>query len=276
MRIVRRRGPRRWIELRHRRGLPWDVIQPPLRPSPEVVDAFLAATPNRHRLLVLGVTPEFADLGEWTVAVDHSAVMIERVWPGDTRSRKAILGRWSSLAIGTDSVSAVLGDGSLNVVRVPDDVRPVLNEVHRVLAAGGRAVFRVFCAPEPPETLEGVRRAVEAGEVENVFDLKWRVAMGRVASESTPSIEVERIREAFDATFPDREALSESTGFARWLIDTVDLWDGSDRVYSFPTRSQMLEILRDRFSDVRIVECGHYPLAERCPLFICESRRAVR
>jgi hypothetical protein len=39
------------------------------------------------RVLLLGVTPELCGIAQETVAVDHSANMIARVWPGDTPSR---------------------------------------------------------------------------------------------------------------------------------------------------------------------------------------------
>lgn len=188
----------------------WDAIGPPLRPTADAVDAFRAAAPPEgKRLLILGVTPELADLGGRTIALDDSVVMVERVWPGNSDRRHALRGDWRSMPVRDGAVEVVFGDGSLNVVRFPSDAERIVAELDRVLAPGGRAVLRVYCTPEPAETLDEVARAAHAGEVDNVFELKWRVAMARVGAGSGPSIPVEEILEAFEAAFPDRRALAE-------------------------------------------------------------------
>ena len=76
----------------------WDRLGPPLRPHQDVVAAIetLLADHAKH-VLLLGVTPEFADLGARLTAIDHSEQMIANVWPGDTQDRHAERGDWLAL-----------------------------------------------------------------------------------------------------------------------------------------------------------------------------------
>lgn len=253
----------------------WDEILPPLRPPPSAVRAFReAASPRGRRVLVLGVTPELAVLGRRTTAVDHAREMIENVWPGSRDGRRVLEADWRSMPLDRRSVDVAYGDGAINVLAFPEEVVPVLTEVDRVLAPGGRAVFRVYCRPEPPETLDDLARSVHAGNAANVFSLKWRLAMARVAeADDGPSVEVPELLEAFDATFPDRRALAADTGISPGMIDTVDLWEGSQKTFSFPTLRESLDLLEPRFGEVGVTGSGDYPLSERCPLLVCRKGR---
>lgn len=250
----------------------WDEIRPPLRPAPSTVRAFrAAASPAGRHVLVLGVTPELAALGRRTTALDRSRGMIDALWPGDGDGRRAAAADWGSLPLTDGAVDVVYGDGALNVLRFPEEVDAALAEVRRVLAPAGGAVFRVYCTPSPPETLPELARRAMAGEPENVFSLKWRLAMARVAERGRPSIEVPDLLEAFEETFPDRSELAAATGFPLRLIDTVDLWRGSDETFSFPTLARAVEITEAHFDRVEVTGSGDYPLSDRCPLLVCRK-----
>lgn len=250
----------------------WDAILPPLRPAPSAVEAFRAAAPaDGRRLLVLGVTPELSDLGRQTTAVDHDRSMIQRVWPGNGPGRQVLQADWRAMPLATNSVEVVYGDGAINVLRFPSEAASVMDELDRVLVPGGKAVFRVYCTPDPPETFEELARAAETGGTENVFALKWRLAMARVGMSRGPNVRVPELLDAFDSVFPDRAALAADTGFSRELIDTVDLWAGSEKTFSFPTLAQSRDLLASGFDEVRVEASGDYPLAERCPLLVCRQ-----
>lgn len=259
----------------------WDEIRPPLRPAPSVVRAFRdAAPPAGRHVMVLGVTPELADLGRRTTAVDRSCEMIDTVWPGgaaDGRTgaadRRAVAADWRSLPLADGAVDVVYGDGAVNVLRFPEGMDAALAEVRRALTPGGRAVFRIYCTPQPPETRQELARAAKAGEAENVFSLKWRLAMARVAERGRASIEVPELLEAFDATFPDRRALAADTGFPLRLIETVDLWRDSEETFSFPTLARAVELAGSHFDRVDVTGSGDYALSDRCPLLVCRKER---
>lgn len=136
---------------------------------------------------------------------------------------------------------------------------------------GGFVVCRLFAAPDEMDSLDQVHDDAYRGVIGNFHALKWRVAMAVVRASGEPNIAVQTIRDNFMRVFPDRDALSRATGWARQDIDTIDVYDGSGEVYAFPTREQFLAVASHGFASVQIVEVGSYPLAERCPLLILET-----
>src|ERR1035441_10842678 len=89
----------------------WSQLVPPLRPNPDVVAAVKEQIKDRRgRALLLGVTPELADVSPDLVAIDRNFSMIANVWPGNTTSRCAIAGDWrnSNFISGVDRSSTRL------------------------------------------------------------------------------------------------------------------------------------------------------------------------
>jgi SAM-dependent methyltransferase len=168
---------------------------------------------------LLGVTPELAGLGARMTAFDLSAQVIAAVWPGDDNRRRAVVADWLRLPIESGGVDAVIGDGSLNAVA--ESLPELLAEIGRILSPQGRAVFRTFCSPETPETPAEVRRATE-GAVANFHAYKFRIAMTLAADYPRWTVPAPAIRDAFNAMFPDRAALSRAAGSSREEIDTID------------------------------------------------------
>ncbi len=252
----------------------WSRLAPPLRPDREVVAAFRQALgPRAGKVLLLGVTPELADIGDDVTAVDRSQPMIDYIWPGDTPRRRARCGDWLSIGFADGAFDGVVGDGVLNFPRYADGTRALFAAIRRVLRPGGCFVCRLFASPEETEPLERIRDDAYRGAIGNFHALKWRVAMAAVRASGEPNIPVRSIRDTFMRLFPDRDELSRATGWTRADIDTIDVYDGSAEVYAFPTRRQFLEAARGIFAPGRLVEAGAYPLAERCPLLVLETVR---
>jgi hypothetical protein len=110
----------------------WAVLEPPLRPHPCVratVRALIAS--HNARVLLLGSTPEYADLGAHVVAVDHSDSALGCIWPGTTDRRFAVQGQWARLPCATHSMSAAIGDGSLNCLEYPSGYARLFGELAR-------------------------------------------------------------------------------------------------------------------------------------------------
>lgn len=245
-------------------------MRPPLRPDAAVVEAIRALVHDcADPMLLLGVTPELADLSPNLTAIDRTQAMLDFVWPGDTPQRRAHVGNWLKLGLPAASFASVIGDGALTVP-YPGPATKLLREAANVLIPGGRFVCRVFSSPEAGETLAAVRDAVSSREVRSVHALKWRIGMALGHERAAPNVPVREIREQFERWFPDRAALAAETGWPRDEIDTIDMYAGSDANYSFATRRQFLEIVPPEFARARFVDVGDYELAERCPLFVLE------
>jgi hypothetical protein len=253
----------------HRR---WAQLRPPLRPTPAVAAAIAAAIAGHgDSALLLGVTPELADIAEATLALDWSEPMIAEVWPGDTDARRAVLGDWRSMPWRRRRFSAVIGDGSLNVLDYAD-YPALFGELGRVLLPGARLALRVYEAPTDGPPVEALRRETLAGRAGGFHAFKWRLAMALVAADGDASVALRDIHEAFERAFPNRQALGAATGWAAAEIGEIDAYAGSETRYSFPTRAELLAALPARFANPRFVAAGEYELAERCPILVADFR----
>ena len=245
-------------------------LGPPLRPSASDVDRVRQALPDKaRRVLLLGVTPELSVLGRELIAVDNSPRMLADVWPGDRPDRRAMIGDWTDLPFGDCEFDAVIGDGCLN--SAPEHVEPVLDEAARVIAPGGKFVFRAFCAPARAESLSAIENDPTCGGGGNFHALKWRIAMALAPSRANAAVLVSDILSAFDAMFPDRSKLASQCDWSLDDIATIDAYEGADHKLGFPTLNGFLAMLRPRFSNVRVIEAAGYPLAGRCPTIGCRK-----
>lgn len=245
---------------------------PPLRPNAEVVAGIRdCLAQHRQKLLILGVTPEFADLADDVIAVDSSPNMIAAIWPGDTDRRKVLEGNWLNLPCDAESRESAVCDGGLTLLPFPDGYEAVFAELSRVLQPGGRGVLRVFCVPSPCETLDELEASTWNGELQTIHALKFRLAMARVAQNDQVNIAMRDVWDDFASLFPDRQKLADATGWTGQAIDTIDFYRDSGATYSYPTGDQLLEIARPYFADVSLVSVGTYEMADRCPLLVLDK-----
>jgi hypothetical protein len=222
------------------------------------------------KVLLLGVTPELADIGAHLTAVDRNEEMLTYIWPGDTGRRRARIGDWRNLQLGNNIFGSCIGDGSLNAVMFPDDIVKILHGVSEALQPGGRFVCRLYATPTRCETLHDVHTAALIGGIQSFHALKWRVAMATVAAQDNPNIRVTAILDNFECLFPDRNTLTQRCGWPQDIIDTIDVYRGSTDTYCFPTAEQILSLVPSAFVHTRLVDSGNYELAERCPLLVMD------
>jgi hypothetical protein len=246
----------------------------PLRPTAQdgtlmmaALEAVLFQSTDAATVAVLGVTPEVVRL-PWprhvgVQAFDHSADMIATHWQPPRHGLGSVrLAGWQSLPLPDRSVRAIVGDGALNCVRAMDYPH-VLSELARVLEPGGRLCLRCFIRPDQPESLDAVAADQLAGKIGSFHALKFRIAMA-LCEAPTYGVAVSAIRAAFDATFPDRPALAQATGWPMAAIDTIDAYRDAPTIYTFPTFDGLRQACAPHFI-VESVVCGDYELAARCP-----------
>jgi hypothetical protein len=249
----------------------WPRLKPPLKPDADVCTAIrnLIAGHDEHALL-LGVTPELAGLARVTVAVDWNRNMIRYIWPGDTDTRKAILGNWLHLPCAAGSISAAIGDGSLDCLDYPAGYHRIFAELARAMRPGARLAIRFYLTPEDCEDAAAVRANTLSGRNKGFHALKWRLANAIAVDRRDPNVPVREILRLFDRLFPDREALARATGWTLEEIAEIDAYAPLPAVFSFPTSRQVLDVVPDGFVNARFVAAGHYELATRCPILALE------
>jgi SAM-dependent methyltransferase len=249
----------------------WSVLTPPLRPHPEVVAAVAEQMRGRSgRALLLGVTPELVDLVPDLVALDRNFSMIANLWLGNTASRWAVVGDWRNPHFAPASFSTCIGDGSLCGLEFPDEIMLVLHELSRVLRSEGRFICRLFLPPETAESVSALKDEAMSGKIRNFHAFKFRLAMAIAAEGPRPRVAVDTILNAFNALFEDRSELVRISGWNRAQIDTIDYYQRSTVVFSFPTRDQLLSAARRTFRRAQFVPTGAYEMADRCPLLVAD------
>jgi SAM-dependent methyltransferase len=214
----------------------WSQLTEPLRPHQEVVAAVSQQlrAPN-GRTLLLGITPELANLPCEMIAVDRNPSLVANVWPENTSTRRAIVGDWRNPNFMPETFSACIGDGSLSCLRYPDDVIRLLQELAIILRPGARFVCRLYLPPESSETPFSLRDAALGGIISNFHAFKLRLAMALAAQQRDPHVNVNSILRSFNDLFADRDELVRVTGWRREQVDTIDLYNGSARSYRTST-----------------------------------------
>ncbi len=227
---------------------------------------------GRRRGLLLGVTPELADISRDLTAVERSQATINRRWPGDTPNRRAICADWKDVPLPARGFDICVGDGSLNVLSSQAEIAFMLDRLSTLLEPGGQIVIRLYLTPEAGETVDQVFRAASSGEVVSFSAFKFRLAMAMVSERGDPSIRVADIAEAFNRAVSDRMAFSRDTGISRAEIEVIDIYVGSTETYCFTTQSQLVATIPPSLRLVSFIDTGTYELAERCPIAIIEVR----
>lgn len=258
-------SPECWTEF-HRR---WPQLRPPLRANGEVVSALAELIAGLdERVLLLGVTPELSALGQDLTATDWSEEMIASIWRGDCADRRAVGANWLELPGFMEPFSAVVGDGSLNMLHWPGDCEKLFAGLSRAVAPGGRIAVRCYLAPETGETAGHLAAEVRSGAV-GFHAFKWRLAMMLARQQANANVLVRTIFEMFEALFPDRAALANESGWSMETIVEIDAYRDSAAIYSFPTADELLSTAQC-LSNPRLAPAGTYELAECCPIFVAD------
>lgn len=238
----------------------WGKIGPPLVPNQEVIDAFTQLIPTTSNILMLGVTPQIANAYTNVTAVDREPAMIERVWPGNTETKRVIEANWLTIDLDSNQFDGILGDGSINMVEYPHDIRFMFNQVYNWLKPGGTFAMRFFTRPDEPITRDQLIK--EALNPTMGFSAYRRLLPMYIAVNEGSCVPSVRMLEVFDELFPDRSVL-------KWdpeHIVSIDSYRGTTTTSWFPTRDEILDFVHPDAKNVKFVDAGTYEIAHTCPI----------
>lgn len=255
----------------------WHQMGPPLRPAPADTAAAARALEGvgqqtlARRGLVLGVTPELWSLpwpdGFQVLAVDHTAGMVEEVWPGPRGT--AWLGDWRSLPLRDASIAVAVCDGGFHTTPWPDGWRSMVAELGRVVAAGGRCVVRFFVPPEQAEPVDAVLADLADGRVPDLNVLKLRLWLALHVDAGSP-VALHDVWAAVAAAVPDLDGLAARLGWPAEHVATFTSYRDSPGCYWFATEDEVRHVFcadPGGFSKVEVVRPDH-PFGSLCPTVV--------
>lgn len=220
------------------------------------------------RTLLLGVTPELHAAFDNVIAVDQDRDMITNVWPGDTDTKTAIQGEWLQMRWANGSFDNIVCDGGLSMLEDLDNMSYFQHLCMGWLRSGGSVLHRVFERPSGDDaiTMERLQAEMSGPATVNWHAFKWLMAFYVAEQQGDSQIRLVSILDLFNDICADRTALSERTGWSIDSINTIDLYQGSDKVTCFGTRSEHLSTIPSTAVDVNMWTVSGYDLHEHCPM----------
>lgn len=258
----------------------WAQLGSPLRPSPEDQASYWRLIENwigkfrKPRIAILGVTPELYQL-PWPsrrdlIALDRSQEMIRQVWPGPVAD--AVEADWLEMPLAEGSRDLVVCDGGMIMLDYPGGQKQMVRSLHRLLAEGGRAIFRLYVPPAKKESAEEVIQDLLGNRIGNLNILKLRLGMALQKSPGS-GVAVEEIRNAILKLAPDLRTLAQRL---RWPFDhlrAIEAYRDSPARYYFSSQAEVMELFcGDGEFEFAGVSRGSFPLAERCPVVAFDRR----
>jgi len=260
-------------------------MRPPLRPSAEDIRFFgqtAAAYVLRHPLetnqaLLLGVTPDIAAM-PWPpsfslLGIDQSSEMVKSVWPGDVPGERwAVNGNWLSLPKRPSSCDIVIGDGSMNCLRYPDDQRYFARSVRNVLKPDGIFILRCFTQSEQQELPDRVLEEAMRGEIPTFTQFRFRLLMAMQPS-TGEGIAVSAVYRFWISHRPEESLLLSRTGWPKSDIDHIEVYRDGAAVHVFPTLAECRATLSEFFDEISVSFPSYYA-GDRCPRLVLRPRRS--
>ena len=237
------------------RSLTYGQSGPPLNPNQEIIDGFTKLVPTNGNILLLGVTRKIAEAYEHVTAVDYSEAMIQRVWPGNTDTKQAHYDNWLTVDLPDRAYDGILGDGSVNMLAYPVEVKHLFKRSLMWLKPGGVFAARVWTRPDKPITRERILQ--EAANPTMGFTAFRRLFNMLIADRNGSVFPVTKIAELFDDMFPDPSVLPwpDTSSIDPYRTSTATSW--------FPTRQEILDIAP---TGSRFLDVGTYDIADTCPI----------
>ncbi|MFV2089608.1 MAG: hypothetical protein ACC642_03040 [Pseudomonadales bacterium] len=248
----------------------WHLLEAPLRPNQEVVDAIMLAVGGEtSNVLLLGVTPELVEAFEHLTAVDKSEEMIGALWRPSKSTQVVREANWLDMDDAFGPYTAVIGDYSINTLQSTDEIETLMRVVRARLLNGGVFACRVFERPDEPIEDQELQASIEDASHGNFHALKWQIAMS-LAERFGGSVKAIEILDSFNRLFPDRDSVAEKTGWSLDVINTIDVYEQSSMALCFPNHEEFERHFAQGFRDIEWRTSGTYDLAERCPIVLAK------
>ena len=247
----------------------WSEITLPLRPLGPVTSKVRSLIPsNDNSLLIMGVTPEFADLTTDVTALDLLPEMIEKVWPGDSDLRRAVQGDWRNMPFSDEAFDVVVNDNGFNLLSIPEQADIALLEIHRVLRPGGRAILRWTIAPEKAlSDDELIHFAMH--ECDGMMEaLRWQFALQASLRTPGPSMQPFEAYDLFCKLFPNTDELQAANGWNDATFSRMAFYKDGKLPMHFPKRAEVNALINKRFPNNEFVDSGDYPMSNLEPLVV--------
>lgn len=258
----------------------WNVYSSPARPCGEDLAAYLrfattySDTPPdaTKAVLMLGVTPEIATMawpaGTVVTGVDKSEGMVNGVWPGDIPGvRHAWCDDWFALRQPERPYDLVIGDGSINMLRYPGELRRLLEKLRSLARPGALVILRSFVRPTMPESVAALVEAAQDGGIASFYAFKFRLTM---ALQSSPEegVPLDEVWQAWRRLDPVAEQLSKKNGWRPEAIRPIELSRGKQGRLSFPALDELVAALECEGISVLDCHVPKYEMGDRCPILV--------
>ena len=238
----------------------WNRSVPPLRYDAVALQTLKELIGDKtNKIVLLGVTTELAEAFPNILAVDSEPNMIANVWIGNTDTKEARLDSWLTIDLEDNSMSATIGDGSINQVAFPHDQKTLLTRILSWLEPGGVFACRMYTRPDTAVTREHL---IEQGIRPTVNWSAYRRMLAMYLAElEGQTIHTRNITGLFNELFPDRSILP----WTKEQLEMVDTYATSKLQSCLPTRKELEQIFPDGIT-ATFVDTGDYDLAEYCPI----------
>ena len=167
------------------------------------------------------------------------------------------------------SCDFVVGDGSLNAFRYPNGWRAAVAAIGAVLADRGALVIRCYVRPDEPEDPDNVIADLLGTGIADINHFKFRLflAMQRSTEVGCAVREIYR----FLRSRVSDDVLRSTADWSDAAVNGFELWRNADTVYTFPTLSEVREVLGRDFCE-RAVRFPSYALGNSCPTLLLTKR----
>ena len=224
------------------------------------------------RALLLGATPEIAEM-HWPessslTAVDNSLPMLQARWPGNVPGkRRAVCGNWLALPYRAFSFDVAIGDGSINCLKYPGEMRALAETISRVLRDDGILVLRSYVQSDKQESPQ----EVYADSVGCFNALKLRLLMA-VQQSSQEGVALKDVYISWMKRSLDAQSSPLGAGWRKPGVEMIELYRDSNTMYAFPTLPELRRVLYEFFEEISIA-IPSYEMGNRCPILLLKPRR---